>query len=159
MLAVWRAFTFPFFHVGILHLLFNMMAWVPLGGWVGGVSIRQQLHFPRLTLSFTTFALCDTPRPLAAISHPRSLERLVGSIQFAYLVLLFASLGAALHTLVSAVAGGAGAVLELCCLAARAVAAPPKPATRGPCTNSYTQRGQATVGHTLTLQPDCDDAL
>lgn len=30
--TVWRFLTFPFFHVGLLHLGFNMMAWVPLGG-------------------------------------------------------------------------------------------------------------------------------
>ncbi len=68
-MPVWRLFTAPLFHAGLLHVAMNLSAWVPLGS---------------------------------------SLERLVGSVQFAWLTLLFAVLGGLLHALAGTTAEGSG---------------------------------------------------
>jgi len=45
MLAVWRVLTAAVFHMGILHLAFNMLAFVPIGQslerLVGTVQVRH----------------------------------------------------------------------------------------------------------------------
>ena len=64
---VWRLFTAPLFHIGLMHVALNMMAWTQLGP---------------------------------------SLERLVGTVQFIWLTLVFATLGGLLHSLAGVSGGG-----------------------------------------------------
>lgn len=58
----YRLFAFPWFHLSLLHLFFNTMAFVPLGN---------------------------------------SLEKVVGSIQFVHLIIIFGVFAGLIHTLLS----------------------------------------------------------